>query len=157
MNAYATSTLRPCCRQESQNVGNPERLGSALAGGALLLCALRPKFLPGPVWTFAGATIAAGLLTRAATGHCAIYRRMGINTVDRQDAPAPPPVYRDAPPMGEEAALAVTAPTVESTYEPAIEPAIGQANEPTVDPVDEASRESFPASDPPSSIVTGTG
>jgi hypothetical protein len=127
-----------CCGSQEQNVGDPERIGSAIAGGALLLCVLRPKILPGPFWSLAGVALGAGLLVRAATGYCAVYRKFGVNTVETE--PASPSAY------------ALPLCSVPATSAPAA--TIAESPVPT-DPVDEASWESFPASDPPSTIVRG--
>ena len=82
----------------SVNVATAERIGSAIAGAALIARAVRRPSLPRLIIAIGG----WALLHRGLTGHSGFYERLRIG--------------RDAPPL---------------------------------DPVDEASDESFPASDPP--------
>jgi hypothetical protein len=126
-----------CSECGEKNVGDSERIGSAGAGGALLLCALRPKFLPGAVWTIGGAALGLGLIARAVTGHCLLYRKYNISTAESAALPHATPLPRVSP-----------------AHEAALPP---EFNPTPKNPVDEASWESFPASDPPSSIVGGVG
>jgi uncharacterized membrane protein len=58
-----------------QNVGRTERWLSMLAGGALAAYGLRRGSRPGGATALAGAM----LLYRGATGHCNVYRALGIN------------------------------------------------------------------------------
>lgn len=145
----ARGTIAGGCHVE-QNVGEMERIGSAVAGGALLLCALRPKFLPPAVWTVGGAALGVGLLVRAVTGHCSVYRAMGVSTAGSEPfgrALESSPSQRDG--YSENSTFAAQSAA----------PAAATSECPTAasDRVDEASWESFPASDPPSSIVGGVG
>ena len=62
-------------RPPSMNIGTDERIGSTIAGAALILRALvRPSF---------GRTLLAlggwALLQRGLTGHCQLYRALGID------------------------------------------------------------------------------
>jgi uncharacterized membrane protein len=69
------------------NVGERERMLSALGGGALALYGLRRGGLGGAVLLALG----GGLIYRGYSGHCPAYDAMGMNTA--ADAPAPPEAY----------------------------------------------------------------
>jgi len=58
------------------NVGETERLISAFTGGLLLMKGLRR----GSPLGLAMAAMGAGGLYRAATGHCPMYKALGVNT-----------------------------------------------------------------------------
>lgn len=58
------------------NVGQVERLASAIGGGALALYGLTRGNLPG----VALALLGASLVYRGTTGHCYAYQAMGVNT-----------------------------------------------------------------------------
>lgn len=58
------------------NVGDAERVGSAVLGGALLLYGASRRDLPGAALALLGGI----LLTRGATGHCPAYAAMGVDT-----------------------------------------------------------------------------
>ena len=60
------------------NVGSAERLCSSLAGGALTLYGLSRMSLMGLVL----AGIGGSLLYRGATGHCQLYKALGVNTAE---------------------------------------------------------------------------
>lgn len=64
---------------ERMNVGNSERIVSALAGGLLAMWGLRRKGTIG----YGAAAVGAELLYRGSTGHCHAYSAMGISTRDR--------------------------------------------------------------------------
>lgn len=61
-------------RMISVNVGTRERWLSALGGGALTMYGLRRRGVAGT----ALAALGSGLVARAATGRCAVYRALGI-------------------------------------------------------------------------------
>jgi len=64
------------------NVGPAERIGSTVAGTALIFHALaRPSF--GRIATVLGGM---ALLQRGLTGNCAVYRTLGISTARRDDS-----------------------------------------------------------------------
>jgi len=63
-----------------RNVGGIERLGSILAGGALIGAGLLRRGVARPFLLGAG----SALLFRGASGHCPLYRQFGINQVDRR-------------------------------------------------------------------------
>ncbi len=90
------------------NLATAERIGSTVAGVALVLNALAHP----SVGRLVGAAIGTTLVQRGLTGHCALYHVLGIST-----APWDPRAWR---------------------------------REVRRDPVDRASDDSFPASDPPS-------
>ncbi|HKP01137.1 MAG TPA: DUF2892 domain-containing protein [Nitrospiraceae bacterium] len=63
-----------------QNVGGTERLVSAMLGGALLL---RSVIKPSGLGSELAALLGVGLLHRSATGHCAAYQALGVNTAKK--------------------------------------------------------------------------
>ncbi len=108
--------------KERQNVAEAERWASGLLGGALTLAALRRGGLGGLLVAAAGGL----LIERAVTGRCRVYSALDIDTavVDRIAA---------------------------SPRHEAGGPQRGVSDRPhTPNRVEEASEESFPASDPPS-------
>ena len=60
----------------SVNIGETERIVSAVAGGALAVCGFRQRGWSGLLLTVAG----AALLHRGATGHCNTYQALGMTT-----------------------------------------------------------------------------
>jgi uncharacterized membrane protein len=62
----------------SQNVNNPERVASAVAGGALLAYGIKHGGMAGSLMSLLG----GGLLLRGATGHCQVYDAAGIDTAE---------------------------------------------------------------------------
>jgi uncharacterized membrane protein len=66
---------------QTQNVSNPERWLSVVAGAALALFGLKRRSAAG----IAVAGIGGGLLWRGASGHCPIYKSLGVSTHDGDD------------------------------------------------------------------------
>jgi uncharacterized membrane protein len=64
---------------QTKNVGQTERLLSALGGGALALYGLKHGGIGGAALAAAG----GGLIYRGATGHCDVYTALGINRAER--------------------------------------------------------------------------
>lgn len=73
------------------NVGEIERLASAIAGGALAFYGLRQRSIGGLCLTLAG----TALLHRGVTGHCNTYQAFGITTNNTTAAHGDAPVARD--------------------------------------------------------------
>ena len=63
---------------QGQNINDPERIASAVAGGALVAFGLKQGGLLGTTLSVLG----GGLLLRGTTGHCHLYEAAGINTND---------------------------------------------------------------------------
>jgi hypothetical protein len=117
------------------NVGRGERMLSVLGGGALVFLGMRRASFGGAVTALAG----AGLLYRGLTGVCPVYQALGLSTAATAEA-REFPVSRGgagpeqpSPAVRREGEVMERAPSSRSRDEM----------------VDEASMESFPASDPP--------
>lgn len=67
------------------NVGAPERVASAVAGGALLAYGLKQGGVSGTVLSILG----GGMLLRGATGHSLVYDALGFNTSDASTGRSP--------------------------------------------------------------------
>lgn len=124
--------------ERPMNVGNIERLVSILAGAVGLLLLSRRLFVYMTL-----ALLSAYLLFRGLTGRCALYTRANINTRGSDDFAGS---TRDA--IGSSRAVGSadrvgTGESEDSEIERWME------REQAIDPVDQASWESFPASDPP--------
>lgn len=66
------------------NVGNAERIISAVTGGALVLYGLKRRDKVGILLSLLG----GGLAFRAGTGHCEVYNQLGIDTADAENSAA---------------------------------------------------------------------
>ncbi len=75
---------------QNQNVSNPERWLSVVAGAALALFGLKRRSAAG----IAVAGIGGGLLWRGASGHCPIYKSLGVSTHDDGDSQVSVPYGR---------------------------------------------------------------
>ena len=73
------------------NVGEVERLASAVAGGALAVYGLRQRSIGGLCLTLAG----TALLHRGVTGHCNTYEVFGINTNETKAVQGETPIAKD--------------------------------------------------------------
>lgn len=61
-----------------RNINNPERIASAVAGGALVAYGLKRRGMLGTTLSVLG----GGLLLRGTTGHSVVYDAVGLNTSD---------------------------------------------------------------------------
>jgi uncharacterized membrane protein len=76
---------------ERVNVGNGERIVSALAGGLLAMWGLRRRGTVG----YGAAAIGTELLYRGTTGHCHAYSAMGVSTRENSRTGQPSDVNHD--------------------------------------------------------------
>jgi hypothetical protein len=124
--------------ERPMNVGNIERLVSILAGAIGLLLLSRRLFVYVTL-----ALLSAYLLFRGITGRCALYTRANINTRGQEDLTS----LIDDTVSGSR--TAAPADRIGSGASEDSEIARWIESERAVDPVEQASWESFPASDPP--------
>lgn len=78
------------------NVGAPERLASAVAGGALLAYGLKQGGIGGTILSILG----GGMLLRGATGHSHLYDAIGVSTTDPSSGAGGSPFKRSSLPSG---------------------------------------------------------
>src|SRR5687768_10941924 len=64
------------------NVGNAERTMAGVVGAALALYGIQRRTLPSGVLGLLG----GALIYRAASGHCPVYKALGIDTADMGNA-----------------------------------------------------------------------
>lgn len=69
----------------TQNVNNPERVASAVAGGAMLAYGLKHGGLGGTLLSVVG----GGMLLRGTTGHCHVYDAIGVDTATHEGSGSP--------------------------------------------------------------------
>ncbi|MFN8467753.1 MAG: DUF2892 domain-containing protein [Caldilineaceae bacterium] len=128
--------------EQPMNVGSIERLVSILVGGIGLLLLSRRLFVYVTL-----ALASAYLLFRGVTGRCALYARANINTREQEDFAAG---LRETTTGAHRAAPADRIGAGEQAGDlDDGEIARWMERERAVDPVEQASWESFPASDPP--------
>lgn len=78
------SSLAPATGSSTMNVGNPERIVSALAGAALAVMGLRDLRSPGGMSMLLGGGM---LLFRGFTGYCPVNNAIGRDTYQKQGSP----------------------------------------------------------------------
>jgi uncharacterized membrane protein len=88
------------------NVGDAERLLSAVGGGVLALLGLSRRSLGGLALT----AIGGSLVYRGVTGHCSMYQALGVNTADQ---PGPATSVRAGHGVKVEQAMTINKPAAE--------------------------------------------
>jgi hypothetical protein len=130
---------------QPMNVGNIERLISMLAGAVGLLMLSRRLFVYVTL-----ALLSAYLLFRGITGRCALYTRANINTRGQDDLTGDAGGSMSHPAGGVTNAMAPADRVGMSEAGETEDSEIARwMDERALDPVEQASWESFPASDPP--------
>jgi hypothetical protein len=133
-NGYTRQAAGAAC---PVNVNDLERQISLLGGGALLAAGILRGRVSGVVMALAG----AGFVYRGATGHCLMYQFLGVSTCAEQNC-------------GEESAAKPSRASAEDLQQ--MQQRVGNEGREALDlddPVEQASFDSFPASDPPSWIT----
>src|SRR4051794_19833135 len=75
-NTAGKHSLTDYLPQLETNVGKSERIASALTGGALIAYGLKRRDTLGILLSLLG----GGLAIRGATGHCEVYKKLGIDS-----------------------------------------------------------------------------
>jgi hypothetical protein len=118
---HELKALKSYNRKRRHNVGKAERVASGLIGGALLAYGVKRRGIGGAVLGLIG----AALVDRGIRGRCALYSALGYSTADPDHTA--------------------------DKFDARVGKEPGEADNKAVpDKVQEASEESFPASDPPS-------
>jgi len=112
------------------NVGDTERILSGISGGVLLITAANFHSIRGLLATALG----AALVYRAATGHCDLYNALDINTKQGEGQSSSGRRAQGGPAGGSRQGDSYGG---------------SRQQRPKREDIDVASRESFPASDPP--------
>lgn len=116
----------------NKNVGRMERWLSGIGAGAMIAAGLKRRSLP----ALGMAAVGGGwLLVRSITGHCPVYQKLGIDTSGKR------PGQRGIHPAAQSGASLQPGETRGT--------APGRPMSEPIDVVQEASEESFPASDAP--------
>lgn len=76
-----------------ENVGDAERLGTAFAGGALVVSGLALGIYRRSILGYALAALGAGLSARSVTGYCPVYAALGTN---RRTGPVKPVMIEES-------------------------------------------------------------
>lgn len=71
-----TSSSNALTRNKEQNVGGGEKIVSLAAGSILAMLGLRRRSIPGLMM----AAVGTALTLRGATGHCSVYKSLGVDT-----------------------------------------------------------------------------
>lgn len=79
--AFEKKTLIGQLNNFETNIGNNERIASAIAGGSLIVYGLKHGGLLGAALSLLG----GGLLFRGGTGHCGAYKALNINTASEKN------------------------------------------------------------------------
>lgn len=130
--------------EQPMNVGNIERLVSILAGAIGLLLLSRRLFVYVTL-----ALLSGYLVFRGVTGRCALYTRVKINTRSEDDVNSLADGLTDITGMTGGSHTAASEDRIGAGESEDSEIARWIESERALDPVEQSSWESFPASDPP--------
>lgn len=118
---HELKSLKTYNRKRKHNVGKSERIASGVAGAALVAWGIKRRGISGALLGLAG----AALIDRGVRGRCVLYKALGVSTADPKH-------------VAEKLDNRIGKETDE------------RDKRPVRDRVQQASEESFPASDPPS-------